>query len=103
MTDSSNHEIERRKSFRLDMEKELIDISWTNDSGQQCDKKVACLDFSRGGLRIDSDMAIPVDTAVTVTFKKNTPNAQQVTGKILRCIKQSNGWYEIAFYMEVQS
>ena len=102
MTDSSNHEIERRQSFRLDMEKELVDISWTDDAGCQRTKKVACLDFSRGGLRIDSDIEMPEETPVTVIFKSNTPGAQSLTGVVVRCIQQENGWYEVGFQLETK-
>ena len=52
MSDSSFDEMERRKSFRLDMEKELVDITWTDESGQLRSKKIACLDFGRGGLKL---------------------------------------------------
>ena len=97
MTESSDHEIERRQFFRLDMEKELVDIAWADEDGQHFTKKVACIDFSRGGIRIDSDIAMAEDTPIKVTFKANSPNAQELTGKVLRCIKQSTGWYEIAF------
>ncbi len=103
MTDSSNHEIERRQSFRLDMEKELVDISWTDNTGSQRTKKVACLDFSRGGLRIDSDIAMQQDTPVTVTFKANTPGTQSLNGYVVRCIKQESGWYEIGFQLETKA
>ena len=59
MSESSNFDTERRRSFRLDMEKELIDVKWTDDSGRAHHKKVACRDFSKGGLRIDCDVEIP--------------------------------------------
>ncbi|NMP33098.1 PilZ domain-containing protein [Thalassotalea sp. M1531] len=100
MSESSNHEIERRTSFRLDMEKELIDVTWQDNSGQQFTKKVACLDFSKGGVRIDSDIAMQVDTPVTVIFKGNSPQRQELQGKVLRCIKQDTGWFEVAFIFD---
>ena len=40
MTDSSDNDMERRSSFRLDMEKELVDITWTDDKGQERSKKI---------------------------------------------------------------
>lgn len=103
MTDSSNHEIERRQQFRLDMEKELIDIRWQDSDGIERTKKVACRDFSRGGIRIDSDIEMIAETVVTVTFKINTPHSQELVGKVLRCLKQDNGWYEIAFQLQTKA
>ena len=103
MTDSSNHEIERRKSFRLDMEKELIDIRWQDDAGNERTKKVACRDFSRGGIKIDSDIEFTAGTPIVVVFKANSPNSQELSGKVLRCNKQDNGWFEVAFQFEVQT
>lgn len=100
MSDSSNGGIERRSSFRLDMEKELVDIMWTDENGQERSKKISCLDFSRGGIRLDCDIALPVQTAVTVLFKSASANSQKLYGKVLRCVKQDNGWFEIALILD---
>lgn len=100
MTDSSIEESERRRSFRLDMEKELVDIIWTDESGQEKRKKIVCLDFARGGLKLDCDIALPVQTAVTVLFKSASTNNQKLYGKVLRCIKQDTGWFEIALVLD---
>lgn len=91
-----SEENERRQSFRIDMEKELIDIVWTDDDGHQQRKKIACLDFSRGGLKVDCDCAIAANTEVTIIFKAANPNSQKLFGKVLRSIKQDNGWFEVA-------
>ena len=91
---------ERRKSFRLDMEKELIDMMWLNEDGLPQKKKIVCLDFSRGGLKLDCDVDIPVSTPVTVIFKAADPNSQKLRGKVLRCIKQKTGWYEVALILD---
>ena len=100
VVDSGNDEMERRKSFRLDMEKELVDIVWTNENGQEQKKKIACLDFSRGGLKLDCVQNLPINTAITVVFKSAHANTQKLYGKVLRCIKQDNGWYEIALILD---
>ncbi|WP_019029300.1 PilZ domain-containing protein [Colwellia piezophila] len=99
MTDSSE-EMERRTSFRLDMEKELVDIVWADEKGQEHKKKIACLDFARGGLRIDCDETLPVNTAVTVVFQSANASNQKLYGKVLRSIKQENGWFEIALVLD---
>ena len=100
MTDSSFTESERRSSFRLDMEKELVDVMWTDDNGQDRRKKIICVDFARGGLKLDCDIAIPVQTPVTVLFKSASANNQKLYGKILRCIEQDTGWFEIALVLD---
>jgi len=100
MADSNDDDLERRGSFRLDMEKELVDIMWTDESGQETTKKIVCLDFARGGLKLDCDIALPVQMAVTVLFKSASANNQKLYGKVLRCIKQDNGWFEIALILD---
>jgi len=100
MTDSSFDELERRKSFRLDMEKELVDILWVDAQGQDHSKKIACLDFSRGGLKLDCDIALPINAATTIIFKSASENSQKLYGKVLRCVKQASGWYEIVLTLE---
>ncbi len=100
MTDSSSEEMERRKAFRLDMEKELVDIVWTDEKGQEHNKKIACLDFSRGGLKLDCDQKVPVNTVVTVVFKSANASSQKLYGKVLRSIKQESGWFEIGLILD---
>ncbi len=100
MSDSSNDDLERRSSFRLDMEKELVDIIWTDESGQERTKKIVCLDFARGGLKLDCDITLPEQTAVTILFKSANSNNEKLFGKVLRCIKQDNGWFEIAITLD---
>jgi hypothetical protein len=100
MTDSSFDESERRSSFRLDMEKELVDIMWVDEHGQEKSKKIICVDFARGGLKLDCDIALPVQTPVTVLFKSASANNQKLYGKVLRCIKQDTGWFEIALGLD---
>ncbi|REL33944.1 PilZ domain-containing protein [Thalassotalea euphylliae] len=100
MTDSSNHEMERRQSIRLDMEKELVTVSWSDSDGRQWTKTLACLDFSRGGVRVDSDMAIAENTQVVITFKSNSSAQQEFDCTVLRCIEQPTGWYEVAFTLD---
>lgn len=91
---------ERRQSFRLDMEKELIDIIWTDANGKEQQKKIACLDFSRGGLKADCDQAIDLQAAATVIFKAASVNSQKLYGRIIRCIKRDNKSYEIALRLD---
>jgi hypothetical protein len=94
------NEEERRQSFRLDMEKELVDIVWCDANGVEYQKKIACLDFSRGGLKLDCDQIIELQTLTTVVFKSANPNSQKLYGRVIRCIKQDNGWFEIALRLD---
>ncbi|SEL50905.1 PilZ domain-containing protein [Colwellia chukchiensis] len=90
---------ERRQAFRIDMEKELIDMRWTDSHGRQQAKKIACLDFSRGGLKVDCDCDIETNTEVTVIFQASKPKSQQLVAKVLRSVKQDNGWYQVAMQL----
>ena len=87
---------ERRQYFRIDMEEELIDIIWEDMVGEQHKKKITCLDFSRGGVKARCDEAIPLNTQATVIFKAADPSSQRLNGRILRCIKQASGMFQIA-------
>tara|TARA_R110002050_G_scaffold41365_4_gene100304 strand:- start:947 stop:1252 length:306 start_codon:yes stop_codon:yes gene_type:complete len=100
MKDKSDGDLERRSSFRLDMEKELVDIIWTDEGGQKITKKTICIDFARGGLKLDCDIPLPIHAAVSVVFKSTSANNQKLFCKVLRCVKQDNGWFEIALILE---
>jgi len=100
MTDSANKEDERRQSFRIDMEKELVDMSWTDENGNVLQRKIVCLDFSRGGLKVDCDHIIPIGTSVEIVFKRAHPDSQKLSGKVLRCIQTDSGWYHIGLQLD---
>jgi c-di-GMP-binding flagellar brake protein YcgR len=101
MADDSEKNSERRQSFRLDMEKEFVDILWKNEAGQETNKKIICIDFSKGGLKLDCDQSIPINTQVTIRFKAAAANNQVLSGKIIRCLKQDTGWFELAVQLDV--
>lgn len=96
----TNNTLERRKSFRLDMEKELVDIQWENETGIEQKEKIACLDFSKGGLRLECEHAIPLNVKAVVIFKAANPNSQRLYGRVLRCLVQKSGVYEIALRLD---
>ena len=100
MKSSAEQQEDRRQSMRLDMEKELIDIQWQDDSGNVLKKKIACLDFSKGGVRLDCDHAIPLHTNAEIIFKAAEPKSQTLRGQVIRCLKQENGWFEIALRLD---
>jgi len=100
MTDSANIDDERRQSFRIDMEKELVDISWTDEKGNKQQRKIVCLDFSRGGLKVDCDQAIPISSNIEILFKAAHPTSQTLKGIVLRCIQGDSGWYHIALQLD---
>lgn len=100
MTDSSSEEKERRKAFRLDMEKELVDIVWTDEKGQEHNNNIVCLDFSRGGLKLDCDQHLPINTAVTVVFKSENARNQKFYGRVLRSIENERGCFEIGLILD---
>ncbi len=100
MSDSDGEEVERRRSIRLDMEKTLVDIVWTDDNGTERYKKIACLDFARGGVKLDCDEPLLLNTAVTVAFKTANASSQKLFAKVIRCTKQKSGWFEIALMLE---
>jgi len=101
MNESNGKKIERRQFFRLDMEKELIDITWHDEKGIHNNKRIVCSDFSRGGLKIKSDEPIPVSVIVTMIFKAAAPKNQRLKGKVLRCLKQKHGGFEIVLIIEI--
>jgi c-di-GMP-binding flagellar brake protein YcgR len=100
MSEDNESNIERRQSFRLDMEEELVDMHYVDNAGNEQQKKIACLDFSRGGLRLSCEYNIPLQTAVTIIFKAANPNSQRLLGKVIRCISQKSGNFEIALRLD---
>lgn len=87
---------ERRQSFRLDMEKEPVNITWFDQIGQEFNKKIACIDFSKGGLKLSCDQSIAIHTEVTVVFKAAAANSQILNGRVIRCLNTQESTFEIA-------
>jgi hypothetical protein len=100
MSEEESEEQERRQAFRIEMENEIIDISWEKSPGELVTRRIACIDFSRGGLKVNCDAEIEVGAFVTIVFRAAEVNSQKLTGKVLRCLKQHNGWYEIAIQLD---
>lgn len=96
MAQGDNEVVERRSAIRLDMEKTLVDISWCDEQAQVRNKKVICVDFSRQGIKLDSDQALTLDSQVSIVIDRDDPLCLCLNGKVIRCIKQANGWFEIA-------
>lgn len=100
MSSNEQPSAERRKSLRIDMEKEIIDLEWSDEQDNVWHRKIACLDVSKGGLKIDADHPIAANTVVKITFQAKHPKAQPKIGKVLRCMKNESGWYHIAIQFE---
>ena len=101
MIDSSDDEgANRRSTFRLDMEKELVDITWLDVDGRERAKKIFCLDFSCTGLKLDCDEELSIGTAIIVMFTSSNANNQKFAGKVLRCSKQESGNFTIALILD---
>lgn len=91
---------DRRRSQRLDMEKELVTIMWENDSNESVSRDVMCIDVSSGGLKVEMMHPIAPLTPVNVLFKPNQPLNVTTQCTVLRCVKQLSGWYELALLIE---
>ena len=94
------NEKERRQSFRLNMEEEIVDIFWRDSQGVEQTKKIACLDFSRGGLRACCEQPIELQSTATVIFKAANPNSQKLYGRVIRCIQTKKNHYEVALRLD---
>jgi len=87
--------LERRSSKRLDMEKQIISISWIENFGNTTTKEVICVDVSNGGLQVELEHPLPIDTTVVVVFTPNRAECQSYETKVLRSIQQDHGWFNI--------
>lgn len=96
MSEVSEASIERRQHFRIDMEEEMVDITWQDANGEEQTERIQCLDFSRGGLRVDCEYDIPVHSEATVIFQAADPKSQRLYCRVLRSLKQPNGFFQIA-------
>ncbi len=91
---------ERRRSQRLDMEHELVSISWIDQYDESVTRDVMCVDVSSRGIRVEMTHPLDENQEVSITFKPNQANHVCKTGLVVRCTQQSNGWYEIALQLE---
>lgn len=99
MMEITDEVIERRKDFRIDMEEELVDIEWTDSSGNINNERIQCIDFSKGGLKIQFNQDLPVNALATFTFQKAHPNSQILKAQVIRSIKHEAGDFHVALRM----
>jgi len=86
---------ERRSSLRVDMEKQLVSISWIEETGTTITRDVMCIDVSNGGLQIELERSIPIDTLVVVLFSPNRTSCRSYETRVLRTLQQEHGWFNI--------
>lgn len=86
---------ERRSSVRLDMEKQVVSITWNDNENQSHTQKVTCLDVSRGGLKLEMAHAIEVNSIVEVQFTADDISNKSFAAKVIRCVQLEHGWYNI--------
>jgi hypothetical protein len=86
---------ERRSSARLDMEKQMVSIKWTDANKQSQKRLVTCMDVSRGGLKLELEVAIPVDSLVEVQLTPENLSPQTFQAKVIRCAQLEHGWFNI--------
>jgi c-di-GMP-binding flagellar brake protein YcgR len=89
--------IERRKSFRIDMENESVDLLWRDTEGQSHKVSSVCLDFSKGGMKVEHDFAILPNTKVNFRFQSEHPDSIALHAKVVRCLEMENGRFSIGF------
>ena len=87
--------LDRRSSVRLDMEKQLVAISWIDDNGTTVSRDVMCIDVSNGGLQIELERPLTIGITVIVVFNPNEKNFQSHETKVLRSVQQEHGWFNI--------
>lgn len=90
-----NSGIELRQSIRLDMEKELIELSWTTKDGTHISRNAMCIDVSNGGLKVNIDRPIELDTHVKVVFKDKLGGSNIMYAKVIR-ETLVHDWFDVA-------
>ncbi|KGJ87470.1 PilZ domain-containing protein [Thalassotalea sp. ND16A] len=99
MRDPKEDIIDRRQDSRINMEQELVDITWLDGDGQAHQVKCLCDDFSRGGMRIEHEFAISVNTLVNFKFQADHPESRTIPATVVRCLELINGKFSIGFKM----
>lgn len=87
---------ERRKSLRLDMEKELVTVFPIDAPTLPHKFQCVCVDVSRGGLKLNSDLPLAAESHIDVLFKPKHPNSAKRRALVLRCDQQAEGWFFVA-------
>jgi len=88
-------ESDRRKSARLDMEQQLVQISWINGNGATITRDVKCVDVSQGGVQVELDCAIDIGKLVVIVFHPHKSHFKSYETEVLRCTQQQHGWFNL--------
>lgn len=93
---------ERRDSMRIDMEKSLVSLSFIDESGNNKQRDVICVDVSNGGLQVEMDAPLPLRGEVDIVFR-GSPTPKVFRATVLRCNQQDHGWFTIGLQYIPQS
>lgn len=97
MSNLKKQTIERRKNFRIDMENETIDLIWKDTDGKSYKVQSVCVDFSKGGMKVENEFAILPNTKVSFRFQSEHPDSIALRAKVVRCTKMGDKRYSIGF------
>ena len=86
---------ERRSSARLDMEKQIVSVSWIDEHKKSHRHSVVCSDVSRGGLKLEITEPIALDDYVDVQLTPDDVSAKTFRAKVVRCIELKAGLFEL--------
>lgn len=96
MTGSETAEqMERRRSLRLDMEQELVTIQWLDQLGNEHLEQMVCIDICNGGIAIESNTILSVESTVDVIINPGDTQSPKHTAQIIRCNEQPSGCFHI--------
>ncbi|MCL1146734.1 PilZ domain-containing protein [Shewanella sp. 10N.261.52.F9] len=95
-----SYQEERRRSIRVDMESETVNIAIQSDVDVITKPAIArCIDLSRKGALLHCQQAMPLGTLIAITFNAGKENQNSVKGQVCRCITLDDQSFHVALQL----
>ncbi len=101
MENTELEQLDRRRSMRLDLENEPVQINWKDSKGEQQSIEAICIDISRRGMLITHCDDLPIGTKLTVKFtSEQASNSEHLKAKVARCHRKNFSSYHMFLLLQ---
>ncbi|WP_220719242.1 PilZ domain-containing protein [Agarivorans litoreus] len=95
MENTELEQLDRRRSMRLDLENEPVQLTWQDGEGEDQSIEATCIDISRRGMLVKHSKDLQIGTKLKVQFSPGSGDISEMKAKVARCHRKNFSSYHM--------
>ncbi|MEE1675229.1 PilZ domain-containing protein [Agarivorans aestuarii] len=95
MENTELEQLDRRRSMRLDLENEPVQLTWKDSDGEDQSLEATCIDISRRGLLVKHSNDLQIGTKLIIQFSAEHSDTSEMKAKVARCHRKNFSSYHM--------